>query len=107
MRLRSSETHTVWDNSIAPVHRSAPGDIVEVEVAEASGGQVTTSSAAADLTSLDFSGLNPVTGPLHVEGAEPGDTLSSTCWTSPSTNGGGRATSPASGCSPRTSRTPV
>ena len=75
MRLRSSETHTVWDNSIAPVHRSAPGDIVEVEVAEASGGQVTTSSAAADLTSLDFSGLNPVTGPLHVEGAEPGDTL--------------------------------
>jgi acetamidase/formamidase len=75
MRLSSTNAHTVWDNSIAPVHRCAPGDVVEVEIADASGGQITASSSVEDIALLDFGRINPVTGPIHVDGAEPGDTL--------------------------------
>ncbi len=42
---------------------------------DASGGQITTASKAADLAHLDFSKVNPVTGPVYVEGAEPGDAI--------------------------------
>ena len=75
MRLSSANAHTVWDNSIGPVHHCAPGDVVEVEIADASGGQITASSSVEDIATLDFGRINPVTGPIHVDGAEPGDTL--------------------------------
>lgn len=75
MRLTTRTTHTGWDNSIEPVAHVAGGDTVTVEVANSSGGQVTRSSTAPDLASLDFARVNPVTGPIAVDGAEPGDTL--------------------------------
>lgn len=75
MRLSSEHRHTVWDSSIEPVLRIAPGDTVEIEVANSSGGQLDRDSTAADLLSLDFSRVNPVTGPIAVDTAEPGDSL--------------------------------
>jgi acetamidase/formamidase len=75
MRIDRSAAHTVWDNSIDPVVRLGPGDAVEVEVTDASGGQLTASSSVDDIAALDFARLNPVTGPIHVDGAQPGDTL--------------------------------
>jgi acetamidase/formamidase len=75
MRLSSQHRHTVWDGSIEPVMRIAPGEIVEIEVANSSGGQLGADSTAADLLGLDFSRVNPVTGPIAVDGAEPGDSL--------------------------------
>jgi len=63
------------DSSIEPVLRIAPGDTVEIEVANSSGGQLDRDSTAADLLSLDFSRVNPVTGPIAVDTAEPGDSL--------------------------------
>jgi len=75
MRLSRDQVHNVWDNSIAPVLQVAPGDPVQVEVANSSGGQLTRESTAADLATLDFGRVNPVTGPIAVAGAEPGDTL--------------------------------
>jgi len=75
MRLSSEHRHTAWDASIEPVLRVAPGDTVEIEVANASGGQLSPESTAADLLGLDFSRVNPVTGPIAVDTAEPGDSL--------------------------------
>ncbi|MFL6160900.1 MAG: acetamidase/formamidase family protein [Jatrophihabitantaceae bacterium] len=75
MRLSSQHRHTVWDSSIEPVLRVAPGDTIEIEVANASGGQLGRGSTAADLLTLDFSRVNPVTGPIAVDTAEPGDSL--------------------------------
>jgi acetamidase/formamidase len=49
---------------------------VEIEVADASGGQLNASSAPEDVASLDFERVNPVTGPVLVKGARPGDVLS-------------------------------
>ena len=67
--------HFGWDNSLTPAVRIAPGESLEFEVQDASGGQFSQSSVAADVGRLDFSRVNPVAGPVYVEGAEPGDIL--------------------------------
>jgi acetamidase/formamidase len=69
------ETHTVWDHSIPPIHEVEPGATVELEVADASGGQLDRDSTVADVATLDFTRVNPVTGPVFVKGARPGDVL--------------------------------
>jgi len=57
-----------------PVRRVRPGTILELYTEDCFGGRVRT---VDDLPSrvCEFPYLNPVTGPFHVEGAEPGDTL--------------------------------
>jgi acetamidase/formamidase len=67
--------HLGWDNSLAPVARIAPGESLEFEVADASGGQLRESSSVADVPRMDFGKINPVTGPVFIDGAEPGDIL--------------------------------
>jgi acetamidase/formamidase len=67
--------HYGWDNSLAPVVRIAPGESLEFEVIDASGGQLSPSSTVADVSRLDLTRVNPVTGPVHVDGAQPGDIL--------------------------------
>lgn len=67
--------HYGWDNSLAPVAHVAPGESLEFEVQDASGGQFSRASSAADVGALDFARVNPVAGPVYVEGAEPGDIL--------------------------------
>ncbi len=67
--------HYGWDNSNLPVLTVAPGDSVAFEVVDASGGQLSPSSGVAEVAALDFGKINPVTGPVYVDGAEPGDAL--------------------------------
>jgi acetamidase/formamidase len=67
--------HLGWDNSLAPLVRIAPGESIEFEVVDAAGGQLSGTSSAEDIARLDFSRINPVTGPVHIDGAEPGDVL--------------------------------
>lgn len=57
-----------------PVRRVAPGTILDLCTEDCSGDRVRD---VGDLPSVvcEFPYLNPVTGPIHVEGAEPGDTL--------------------------------
>ena len=57
-----------------PVRRVRPGTVLELYTEDCFGGQV---RGVDDLPSVvcEFPYLNPVTGPFHVEGAEPGDTL--------------------------------
>ncbi len=73
--IHADHHHLGWDNSIAPVLEVAPGDVVEFEVVDASGGQLSARSTVADVAALDFAKVNPVTGPVYVDGAEPGDAL--------------------------------
>ena len=75
MHLKRTQTHGVWDRSIAPAIRLAPGETIEVELENASGGQLARDSASSVLATLDFGRINPVTGPIYVEGARPGDAL--------------------------------
>jgi acetamidase/formamidase len=67
--------HLAWDPAIEPIETVQSGDIVEFDLLDSSGGQLTASSTLADLTRLDFSRVDQVNGPIAVAGAEPGDTL--------------------------------
>ncbi len=69
------QTHYGWDRSFPPAARIAPGDELEFDVADASGGQLGENSTVHDVAALDFTKVNPVAGPVFVEGAEPGDVL--------------------------------
>ncbi|WP_127902496.1 acetamidase/formamidase family protein [Solirhodobacter olei] len=73
--IHSHHHHFGWDNSIEPAGRIAPGTTVEFECVDSSGGQLTAKSTAADIATLSFDKINPVTGPIFVDGAEPGDAL--------------------------------
>ncbi len=73
--LHARQRHIGWDRSLPPALRVSPGETVTFEVTEASGGQIGLHSSASDVAAMDFSQVNPVTGPVFLEGAEPGDTL--------------------------------
>lgn len=73
--VRIDASHQVYsmDKEHRPCAFARPGDTVCFATADAFGGQVTDPTETLD--SLDWSRVNPATGPLYVEGAEPGDTL--------------------------------
>lgn len=77
-RLSSEQTHNRFSSVIQPVLTVPSGAVIEVFTEEASDGQLTLSSTAADVATLDFDPIHPLTGPVYVEGAEPGDVLAVT-----------------------------
>ncbi|GLW12566.1 amidase [Microtetraspora sp. NBRC 13810] len=58
----------------APTHRIKPGTVLRLWSDDAFAGRLRDITDLAS-SSLDARYLNPQTGPFHVEGAEPGDTL--------------------------------
>jgi acetamidase/formamidase len=73
--VTADRTHYGWNHAIAPAIKVPSGSVVTFETVDASGGQITADSTLDDVANLDFARVNPVTGPVYVEGAEPGDTL--------------------------------
>jgi len=73
--IHCQHRHFSWDNAIAPVMTVKPGDTVDFEIIDAWDGQLTPSSTANDIAKGDPARVNPVTGPVFVDGAQPGDTL--------------------------------
>jgi acetamidase/formamidase len=64
-----------WDNALPPALECASGQEVEFSVRDASGGQLDEHSTTADVAGLDFARVNPVSGPVFVKDARPGDVL--------------------------------
>jgi acetamidase/formamidase len=73
--IHRHEHHLGWDNSTPPLQTVAPGERVELELMDASRGFFTPTSTASTLAELELSNANPLTGPIYIDGAEPGDTL--------------------------------
>lgn len=73
--IHAKHHHWRWDNALAPALTVAPGDVVEIETLDPGGGQIGPSTQARDLERLDFGHVNPVTGPVCIDGAEPGDAV--------------------------------
>lgn len=73
--IHAAQHHFGWDASNAPAERVAPGSTILFHCHDSSAGQLGPSSTVADVVELDFGLINPVSGPIHVEGAEPGDAL--------------------------------
>lgn len=73
--LDDTQPHAFWDNTHPARLRIQSGDTVVFETLEASAGQVHPASPSEVLRSLDFAFIHPLTGPVYIEGAEPGDSL--------------------------------
>lgn len=67
--------HLGWDNALPPVLTVAPGATIAFECLDASYGQLTPASTPADVANFDFGRTNPVTGPVFIDGARPGDAV--------------------------------
>ena len=65
----------VWSfgPSMTPVLTVAPGAVIRVQTNDCFHGQVTSEDVTAD--KIDMGRVNSATGPIAVEGAEPGDSL--------------------------------
>ena len=73
--LDDTQPHAFWDNSYPARLHIQPGDTVVFETLEASAGQVGPDSPSEVVGNLNFDLIHPLTGPVYVEGAEPGDAL--------------------------------
>ena len=73
--VRADAFNYVWDNSIAPVLEVESGAEVELHVRDAGDEQIGPDSGVEAVVALDFSHVNPVSGPVAVKGARPGDVL--------------------------------
>jgi formamidase len=67
--------HNRWHEAIEPVVEVDPGDTVVYETRDAFDGQLNGESTAEDVGNLDLNVVHPLTGPVFVKGAEPGDLL--------------------------------
>src|SRR5216684_2561414 len=73
--------HNRFHPAIKPVVTVKPGDTVTMETRDAFDGQITPSSTAADVIPtflggpLNLNQVHPLTGPVAIQGAEPGDLL--------------------------------
>ncbi len=73
--LTIEQTHDKFSSVIPPVIRVPDGSVIEVYTHEATGGQLNFESKQADIHQLDMDKVHTLTGPVYVEGAEPGDVL--------------------------------
>jgi acetamidase/formamidase len=73
--LAALPTHSRWNRALEPRLTIAPGDTVHLESLEASGAQVHPAMTVAEFLSIDRGRVHALTGPVYVEGAEPGDVL--------------------------------
>lgn len=73
--VRSDMFSYVWDHAIEPALEVEPGELVMLHVRDASDQQINRDSTAEDVPSIDFSHVNPVSGPVYVKGARQGDAL--------------------------------
>src|ERR687897_281512 len=73
--VRPEAFNYVWDNSIEPELEIDSGEVVAFTVRDASDEQLRVDSTSEDVAKLDFDHVNPVSGPVYVRNARPGDVL--------------------------------
>ena len=64
--------------AIQPAIRARPGDFIVFETRDALDTDLTLNSNADDVAALDLNLVHPMTGPVHIEGAQRGDVLAVT-----------------------------
>ena len=67
--------HNRWHPDISPVVAADPGEEVVLETRDASDCQMKPTVSVEDFDSFDPKVAHPLTGPVYINGAEPGDLL--------------------------------
>jgi acetamidase/formamidase len=73
--VNQEQFQNTWDNAVPPVLTVTENEAVTIRAREASNGQILPGSSVDAVTELDFSRVNPVHGPVAIQGARPGDIL--------------------------------
>jgi acetamidase/formamidase len=74
-RFVPTEDQFAWTfGGCDPIMRIRPGDVLDLFTEDAFGGRIRSTDDLPS-RSITYPFINPQTGPFHVEGAEPGDTL--------------------------------
>src|SRR4030095_8795316 len=74
-RLDKSQVHHEWNNALPPRLEIAPGDTVTFATRDASDGDCSPSAPPDDVIRRGPFRGHPLTGPVRVRGARPGDVL--------------------------------
>jgi formamidase len=69
------EGHNRWHAGIQPMCQIRSGDTVEIQTRDSFDCQICKSTTSEDLKSAKLERAHPLTGPIHIEGAEQGDLL--------------------------------
>ena len=64
--------------AIPPAARAKPGDMIVLHTRDALDSDLNLDSVADDLAAVDLNLVHPMTGPVHIEGAERGDVIAVT-----------------------------
>lgn len=75
VRMEPDRCHNRWHPDIPPALSIEPGDEVAIHTRDAVDGQFSMASSHEDVLGCDRSVVHPLTGPIRIEGAEPGDAL--------------------------------
>lgn len=67
--------HNRWHPDIPELTSVKPGEEIILECLDFLDAQIKDSNSANDVRDVDLTRAHPLTGPVHVEGAEPGDIL--------------------------------
>ncbi len=67
--------HFTWDVQHPPALAVESGDVVVLHTRDVTDNQITPTSTAATLATLNWERVYPLAGPVYVNGAQPGDTL--------------------------------
>lgn len=73
--LDDSAVHYQWNNGLAPRLTIQPGDTVTLECRDAADGHYAPHRTAEEMAGPRQSKGHPLTGPIYIEGADPGDSL--------------------------------
>ena len=74
-RLTAEPTHSRWNRALEPRLTISSGDTVHMSCLDASGGQVSPSSSVEDFLAIDRTRIHALTGPIRIDGSQPGDVL--------------------------------
>src|SRR3954465_5345679 len=75
MRDQAVPGHNRWHPDIPPAVTVRPGQDIRVECREWTDGQIGNNDSANDVRDVDLTHAHMLSGPIAVEGAEPGDLL--------------------------------
>jgi len=67
--------HNRWHPAIPPVATVKPGQVFKVECVDWTGAQIGNNDTSDDVKNVDLTKVHNLSGPIAVEGAEPGDAL--------------------------------
>src|ERR1700733_15457756 len=67
--------HNRFHPELAPVFEIGEGEEIALETRDALDGQITPTTTITDFPSINAGAVHPLTGPVFVKGAEPGDIL--------------------------------